>query len=49
MNESNFIEVDRILFKTLLPEQVLMLPKKDLIQKLSDIGKHLSKPLFPNN
>ena len=44
MNDSNFIEVDGIRFETIVPKQVLTLPKKDLIKKLSDIGKHLSKP-----
>ncbi|NEP83507.1 MAG: hypothetical protein F6K39_38490 [Okeania sp. SIO3B3] len=44
MTQSKFTEVDNIPFETLVPEQVLVLPKKNLIQKLSDIGKHLSKP-----
>ena len=44
MNESNFIEVDGIRFETLVLKRVLTLPKKDLIKKLSYIGKHLSTP-----
>ncbi|MDJ1172548.1 hypothetical protein [Roseofilum capinflatum] len=44
MNENNFIEVDGIRFETLVPKRVLTLPKKNLIQKLSDLGKHLLKP-----
>jgi len=44
MNEGNFIEVGDIRFETLVPKRVLTLPKKDLIKKLSDIGKSLSTP-----
>ncbi|MBP0022422.1 MAG: hypothetical protein J7540_00245 [Roseofilum sp. SID2] len=44
MNENNFIEVNDIRFETLVPKRVLTLPKKNLIQKLSNLGKHLSKP-----
>jgi len=44
MNENNFIEVDGIRFETVVPKRVLTLPKKNLIQKLSDLGKHLLKP-----
>jgi len=47
MNENNFIEVDGIRFETLVPKRVLTLPKKNLIQKLSDLGKHLLKPPLP--
>ncbi|GGA25925.1 hypothetical protein [Okeania sp. KiyG1] len=49
MTESKFNEVDNIRFETLVQEQVLVLPKKNLIQKLSDIGKHLlTSPLHPS-
>ncbi|NEP83506.1 MAG: hypothetical protein F6K39_38485 [Okeania sp. SIO3B3] len=35
--------------ETLVLKRVLTLPKKDLIQKLSDIGKHLlTPPLHPS-
>ncbi len=53
MNDSNFIEVNGARFETIVPKQVLTLPKKDLIQKLSYIGKHLltlplnSSPGYP--
>ncbi|MBP0034859.1 MAG: hypothetical protein J7524_17080, partial [Roseofilum sp. Belize BBD 4] len=51
MNESSFIEVDGIRFETLVPKRVLTLPKKNLIQKLSDLEKHLSNRwyLLSNN
>ncbi|NES02698.1 MAG: hypothetical protein F6K22_07470 [Okeania sp. SIO2F4] len=49
MNGSNFIEVNGIRFETLVPKRVLTLPKKDILQKLSDIGKHLlTPPLHPS-
>ncbi|MDY7002663.1 MAG: hypothetical protein SWX82_01460 [Cyanobacteriota bacterium] len=44
MNETNLIEVNGIRFETIVPKRVLTLPKKDLVQKLSDIGKHLLTP-----
>ncbi|GGA25938.1 hypothetical protein [Okeania sp. KiyG1] len=44
MNEKNFIEVNGIRFETIVPKRVLTLPKKDILQKLSYIGKYLSKP-----
>ncbi|GGA25966.1 hypothetical protein [Okeania sp. KiyG1] len=44
MNENNFIEVNGVRFEIIVPKRVLTLPKKDILQKLSDIGKHLSKP-----
>ncbi|MGD1806629.1 hypothetical protein ACP6PL_14475 [Dapis sp. BLCC M126] len=49
MNDSNFIEVNGIHFETIVPKRVLNLPKKDVIQKLSYIGKHiLTPPLHPS-
>ena len=47
MNEKNFIEVNDIRFETLVPKRVLTLSKRNLIQKLSDLGKHLLKPSLP--
>ncbi|GGA25960.1 hypothetical protein [Okeania sp. KiyG1] len=49
MNESNFIEVNGVRFETIVPKRVLTLPKKDILQKLSYIGKHLlTPPLHPS-
>ncbi|MDY7002664.1 MAG: hypothetical protein SWX82_01465 [Cyanobacteriota bacterium] len=49
MNETNLIEVNGIRFETIVPKRVLTMPKKDLIKKLSDIGKHLlTPPLHPS-
>lgn len=42
MNENNFLEVNGVRFETIVPKRVLTLPKKDLIQKFSVLGKHLS-------
>lgn len=39
--ESNFTEVDGIRFETLVPKRVLVLPKRDLIEKMSYIKRHL--------
>lgn len=44
MNETNFSEVNGVRFETIVPKRVLTLPKKDLIQKLSELGKYLSTP-----
>ncbi|NEP79662.1 MAG: hypothetical protein F6K39_16725 [Okeania sp. SIO3B3] len=49
MNENNFIEVNGVHFETIVPKRVLTLPKKDILQKLSYIGKHLlTPPLHPS-